>query len=303
MPRKHDAHKDELEGVAQRLRSERPVASPLELDRIKTTAMSRAKAATGSGRAGARRFAVAGLTVGLMAAGTGGVIAGVGSGHSAGNAAIAQYGNTCIAGNNDGNGGNGGEGGSGGKGGSANGGSGGSGGKAAIAFHDHQGSTGGTGGAGGAGGQGGTGGAGGAGGTGGAGGAGGSENGNYNCDENSFNETTNIYNGTTTVNNYYVSPVTVTTAATPASGVLGSTTTKTAAKTGKLKVHVRIPRKGKVKKVTLKLNGKRYAVISGKKASATINLTNLPCGTEKLQITVTLTSGKTTTQTHTYKLC
>jgi hypothetical protein len=287
MPRKHDANKDELEGVAQRLRSERPVASPLDLDRIKTTAMSRAKAASSGGRAGARRLAVAGLTVGLMAAGTGGVIAGVGSGHSAGNAAIAQYGNVCIAGN----GGNGGEGGSGGKGGSANGGNGG---KAAIAS-DH-GKSGSTGGAGGAGGEGG------AGGTGGAGGQGG-EGGSYNCDENSFNTETNVYGGTTTINNYYVSPVTVTTAATPASGVLGSTTTKKTAKTGKIKIHVRIPRKGKVKKVTLRLNGKRYAVISGKKASSTINLTNLPCGTVKLQITVTLTSGKTNTQTHTYKLC
>jgi hypothetical protein len=299
MPRKHDANKDELEGIAQRLRSERPVASPLDLDRIKTTAMSRAK--SGSGRAGARRLAVAGLTVGLMAAGTGGVIAGVGSGHSSGNAATAQYGNACVAGNGNGNGGSGGSGGSGGKGGSANGGSGG---KATIARHhsksNHSSSTGGAGGAGG------TGGAGGSGGAGGAGGAGGNENGNYNCNENSFNvtenNTTNNYNGTTTVNNYYVSPVTVTTAATPASGVLGSTATKTA-KSGRIKVHVRIPRKGKVKKVTLKLNGKRYAVISGKKASSTINLTNVPCGTQKLQITVTLTSGKTVSQTHTYKLC
>ena len=45
MRRKNDAHKDEVDGVAQRLRYERPEASPLELDRIKTTAMSRAKAA------------------------------------------------------------------------------------------------------------------------------------------------------------------------------------------------------------------------------------------------------------------
>ncbi len=44
MRRKHDAHKDELEGVAQRLRNERPESSPLELDRIKISAMSRAKA-------------------------------------------------------------------------------------------------------------------------------------------------------------------------------------------------------------------------------------------------------------------
>jgi hypothetical protein len=292
MPRKHDANKDELEGIAERLRSERPAASPLDLDRIKTTAMSRAKTASNGGRAGVRRLAVAGLTVGLMAAGTGGVIAGVGSGHSSGNAATAQYGNACVAGN----GGNGGAGGSGGEGGSANGGKAGSGGRDAIAFGDGKGKSGGSGSTGGAGGDGGEGGAGGAGGTGGAGGS-------YNCDENTFNVTENNYNGTTTVNNYYVSPVTVTTAATPASGVLASTTTKTAAKTGKIKVHFRIPRKGKVKKVTLKLNGKRYAVISGKKASSTINLTNLPCGTEKLQITVTLESGKTITQTHTYDLC
>jgi hypothetical protein len=183
MRRKHDANKDELEGIAQRLRSERPVAGPLDLDRSKATAMSRAN--TASGRAGARRLAVAGLTVGLMAAGTGGVIAGASSGHSSGNAATAQYGNT----------------------------------------------------------------------------------------------------------------------ATPAGGVLGSTTTKTGAKTGKIKVHVRIPRKGKVRKVTIKLNGKRYAVFSGKRASSTINLTNVPCGVQKLQITVTLTSGKTISQTHTYKLC
>ncbi len=76
MPRKYDAHKDELEGVAQRLRDERPQASPLELDRIKTTAMARAKAGTRVARAGARRLAVAGLTVGLLAATTGGVLAG-----------------------------------------------------------------------------------------------------------------------------------------------------------------------------------------------------------------------------------
>ncbi len=35
MRRKNDAHKEELEGVAQRLRNERPEASPLQLDQIK----------------------------------------------------------------------------------------------------------------------------------------------------------------------------------------------------------------------------------------------------------------------------
>ena len=43
--RRKDAHNQELESVAQRLRSERPQAGPLELDRIKTSAISRARVA------------------------------------------------------------------------------------------------------------------------------------------------------------------------------------------------------------------------------------------------------------------
>jgi hypothetical protein len=99
MLRKNDAHKDDLEGVAQRLRDERPEASPLELDRIKTTAMSRARGSK-VGRAGTRRFAVGALTLGMLAAGTGGVLAGQ-HGHGNGNAASAQY-SSCDTGNNDG---------------------------------------------------------------------------------------------------------------------------------------------------------------------------------------------------------
>ena len=45
MRRKNDADRG-LEGVAQRLRKERPEASPLELDRAKTTAMSRTRTAS-----------------------------------------------------------------------------------------------------------------------------------------------------------------------------------------------------------------------------------------------------------------
>ena len=64
MRRKNDANKEELEGVAQRLRNERPEASPLQLDQIKMSAMSRAKAGTRRHKAGARRLATAGLTIG-----------------------------------------------------------------------------------------------------------------------------------------------------------------------------------------------------------------------------------------------
>jgi hypothetical protein len=110
MRRKNDAHKDELEGVAQRLRNERPEASPLQLDQIKTSAMSRAKAGTRRRSAGARRLATAGLTIGLLAAGTGGVIAGQDHhhGNSGGNinASNTQYGGECNISNGSGNVGN-----------------------------------------------------------------------------------------------------------------------------------------------------------------------------------------------------
>jgi hypothetical protein len=93
MRRKNQPRKDEKDSIAERLRSERPEASPLELDRVKTTAMSRAR--TASGRIGSRRrFAVAGLTIGLMAAGTGGVIAGGATSTNPSNAATAQYGSS-----------------------------------------------------------------------------------------------------------------------------------------------------------------------------------------------------------------
>jgi hypothetical protein len=91
MRRKHHPRKDEVDSIAQRLRSERPEASPLELDRAKTTAMSRTRSL--GGRRGTRRqFAVAALTIGLMAAGTGGVIAGGTTSSNPTNAATAQYG-------------------------------------------------------------------------------------------------------------------------------------------------------------------------------------------------------------------
>ena len=84
-----DAHDDELDRIAQRLRAERPQLEPLRRDAIKTAAMSQAQRSAGS--ATRRRLAVAGLTVGLMAATTGGVIAAGGASQSGGNAATAQY--------------------------------------------------------------------------------------------------------------------------------------------------------------------------------------------------------------------
>ena len=93
---RRDADDEQLERISQRLRSERPQLDPLRLDEIKTTAMSRAQ--RGGRTAMRRRLAVAALTLGLMAAGTGGVIAAGGASQSSGNAATAQYGEQGVKG-------------------------------------------------------------------------------------------------------------------------------------------------------------------------------------------------------------
>jgi hypothetical protein len=290
MPRKHDAHKDELESVAQRLRDERPQASPLDLDRIKTTAMSRAQAATGRGRAGARRLAVASLTVGLLAAGTGGVIASKGSGQS-GNAAVAQYGSQCDV-NNGGN-----------NTGSGNGNANGNGnGNSKFRALGEQGKKGGGSGSSNNGNENGQ-------GNGNENGNGsGNEDNNFNCNENSFNETVINETNTTTnniTNTYNSSTVTVAASPAPAGAVLGTTTTKPATSKHPVKFHINISKKSKLKKVTLKINGKVVSVLKGKKASANISIANLPCSAKGTTVTVTAvtSNGKTITQSHTYHIC
>jgi len=291
MPRKHDAHKDELESVAQRLRDERPQASPLDLDRIKTTAMSRAQAATGRGRAGARRLAVASLTVGLLAAGTGGVIASKGSGQS-GNAAVAQYGSQCDVNNGGNNTGSGN--------GNANGNGNGNSKFTALGEKGKKGGDNGSSNNGNKNGQG----------NGNENGNGsGNEDNNFNCNENSFNE--NSFNETvineenTTTNNYNSSTVTVAAPTTAAGAVLGTTTTKPAVSKHPVKFHINISKKSKLKKVTLKINGKVVSVLKGKKASANISIANLPCSAKGTTVTVTAvtSNGKTITQSHTYHIC
>jgi hypothetical protein len=252
MRRKNDAHKEELEGVAQRLRNERPEASPLQLDQIKTSAMSRAKAGTRRRSAGARRLATAGLTIGLLAAGTGGVIAGEGGhGHGGGgsiSASSTQYGGECNITNGSGN------------------------------VGDKNGA--------------------------------GAEN--NACNENTFiteeNTTTNTNTTTiTNTNSTNTSPVTVEVVpATSASGgVLAAKTTKPALSLRDIKIHLNLSRKTRLKKVTLKLDGKTFKVLKGSAASKNIKLTNLPCSSGATTITVVAvtSSGKTVTESHTFHLC
>lgn len=88
----------ELEQFGQRLRDERPQASPLELDRIKTRAMTQATRAASVRMKGTfMKSRLAGILVvlGLLVGGTSGVLAasgGVpGSGGSSGSAPNNQY--------------------------------------------------------------------------------------------------------------------------------------------------------------------------------------------------------------------
>jgi hypothetical protein len=92
-----DPHFDEFDDVIERLRAERPQASPLELDRIKTNAMARAqrrKASPAARRTSMRRTLVIAMVTGsLMIGGTGAVLAG-GDNNKGGNdddAAKGQY--------------------------------------------------------------------------------------------------------------------------------------------------------------------------------------------------------------------
>ena len=86
-----DSLPGDLREVAERLRSERAEASSLDLDRIKTRAVANAATSRTKGFQVKSRTIATLLTVALMAAGTGGVIAGGGNGTKNGNASKSQY--------------------------------------------------------------------------------------------------------------------------------------------------------------------------------------------------------------------
>src|SRR5665213_519577 len=105
-PHNKESFSDDLQGVADVLRDQRPALEPLELDRIKLRAMSGARRST-SPRKGffMRSRLTTFLTVGFLAVGTGGALAmigggggfGVGGGHDA-NASYHQYRPECPPG-------------------------------------------------------------------------------------------------------------------------------------------------------------------------------------------------------------
>ena len=83
--------RDGLDGVVRRLRDERPQLEPLELDRMKTRVLARGSTRTTKGAAMRRRIAVAVLSLGLMGAGAGGVLAGSSGSSNGASSASAQY--------------------------------------------------------------------------------------------------------------------------------------------------------------------------------------------------------------------
>lgn len=82
---------EDLDEVAQRLREHRPEASALELDHIKMRAMARAASSRPKGAVLRTRLLVALCSLGLMAGGTGGVIAAKGGNPGKGSASKGQY--------------------------------------------------------------------------------------------------------------------------------------------------------------------------------------------------------------------
>src|SRR5438309_10456744 len=86
---------DGLSEVEERLRSQRAEASALDLDRIKTRAMAKAATSRPKGLAMKSRGIAALLAVALMAAGTGGVLAGGSTGGSNGSSSNSQYKHGC----------------------------------------------------------------------------------------------------------------------------------------------------------------------------------------------------------------
>ena len=86
-----DSLPGDLREVAERLRSERAEASSLDLDRIKTRAVASAATSRTKGFQVKSRSIATLLTLALMAAGTGGVIAASSGGGTGGNASTSQY--------------------------------------------------------------------------------------------------------------------------------------------------------------------------------------------------------------------
>jgi len=91
MSNSDDRLPDDLRDLAARLRSERAEATGLELDRIKTRAMAKAASSQPKGLVLKSRGIAVLLTLGLMTAGTGGVIAASNTGGSGGSSANTQY--------------------------------------------------------------------------------------------------------------------------------------------------------------------------------------------------------------------
>ena len=86
-----DSLPGDLREVAERLRSERAEATALDLDRIKTRAVASAATSRTKGFQVKSRSIATLLTLALMAAGTGGVIAASSGGGTGGNASTSQY--------------------------------------------------------------------------------------------------------------------------------------------------------------------------------------------------------------------
>jgi tmRNA-binding protein len=72
-----------------------------------------------------------------------------------------------------------------------------------------------------------------------------------------------------------------------------------------VRIHIHVRRGSHLRSVKISVNGKHLKTLTGKAAKSNITLVNLPCSSSGtvVKITVTLSNGKTVTESHHYTLC
>ena len=85
--------------------------------------------------------------------------------------------------------------------------------------------------------------------------------------------------------------------------MLGLPATKKCASRRSFRITLKAPRGEKAKTIVVLVNNKKVKTLTGKKVTAPVDLRGLPKGKFTVKITMTTASGKTLTQTRSYKTC
>ncbi len=89
----------------------------------------------------------------------------------------------------------------------------------------------------------------------------------------------------------------------PQTAALGLPAAKRCASRRSFRITLKAPKGQKAKTIVVLVNNKKVKTVTGKKVTAPVDLRGLPKGKFTVKITMTTVSGKTLTQTRTYKTC